>query len=339
MAVIPWIAFIALVLVMLALDLGVFNRTPHRVSIRESLIWTGVWIATAMLFNVFVYYAYDHHWFGIGERVGIDLGGRAAAVQFFTGYVIEKSLSIDNIFVIALIFTYFRVPDEYQHRTLFWGIIGALVMRGAMIAAGAALIRNFTWTVYLFGGLLLYTAARMMVAHDQKVEPENSPLVKVAKRLYPLYAGFAGSKFFTRLPDGRRAMTTLFIVLLTIEGADVLFAVDSIPAIFAVTQDPFLVFTSNIFAILGLRSLYFTLAAAMHKFKYIQNSLAFMLAFIGVKMLLAHHYPIPAWVSLSVIGGILSVGVGASIWDNYRTATRVEGVVDEEEGEDTGWMI
>ena len=316
---VPWIAFVVLVLLMLAIDLGVFNRTPHAVTMRESLIWTGVWVMTALTFNGFLYFAYEHHWLGIGDTVGHDLGGRAASIQFFTGYIIEKSLSVDNIFVIALVFGYFAVPAEYQHRTLFWGIIGALIMRGAMIAAGAALIARFTWTAYLFGAILLYTAARMMVVDSEKVDPDRTLLVRLARRLYRVKDGFDGAKFLTRCSDGRRALTTLFIVLLAVEGADVLFAIDSIPAIFAVTQDPFIVFTSNIFAILGLRALYFTLSAAMHKFKYVQSSLAFLLAFIGVKMLISHHHPIPAWVSLVMILGILGVGVSASLWENLAS--------------------
>jgi tellurite resistance protein TerC len=321
MQLVPWVCFVALVLGMLALDLGVFNRTPHAVTMRESLAWTAVWIAVSMLFNVFLYFAYEHHWLGIGETVGHAMGGRSAAIEFFTGYVIEKTLSVDNIFVIALIFSHFRVPAEYQHRTLFWGIIGALMMRGIMIAAGATLIANFTWTVYLFGVLLLYTAVRMMRSDHEEVDPDRSLIVKTARKIYPVAKDFAGDRFFTRI-DGRRAMTPLFIALLTVEGADVLFAIDSIPAIFAVTSDPFVVFTSNIFAILGLRALYFTLAAAIHRFRYIQSSLVFLLAFIGVKMLLHHHFLIPAWVSLSVIGGILSVGVSASLWENWREAHR-----------------
>jgi tellurite resistance protein TerC len=289
---------------------------------RESVIWTGVWVAISLCFNVFVYFAYEHHWLGIGLHVGHDLGGREAAEQFFTGYLIEKSLSVDNIFVIALIFSYFKVPLKHQHRTLFWGIVGALVMRGAMIAAGAALIKSFSWITYVFGVLLLYTAARMMVGSHDKIDPDRSVLVRLARRVYRVSDRFDEGHFFTTLADGARAMTPLFVALLAVEGADVLFAVDSIPAIFAITEDPFLVFTSNICAILGLRSLYFALAAAMDKFRYIQASLVLLLAFIGVKMLIHKHFPIPTWVSLSVIGGILFVGVTASILANYNERRR-----------------
>jgi len=316
------LSFIGLVLVMLAVDLGVFNRKSHVVTMRESLAWTAVWVGVSLTFNELIYFAYENHWFGIGLHVGHNLGGRAAAEEFFAGYLIEKSLSVDNIFVIALIFTYFKVPPKYQHRTLFWGIVGALVMRGAMIAAGSALLRRFDWIIYVFGVLLLYTAARMMVGSHDNVDPDRSILVRIARRFYRVSDRFDEGRFFTTLADGTRAMTPLFVALLAVEGADVLFAVDSIPAIFAVTDDPFIVFTSNIFAILGLRSLYFALAAAIDKFRYIQHSLVLLLAFIGVKMLVHRQFPIPTWVSLSVIGGILFVGVMASILANLK-ANRV----------------
>jgi len=317
MAFVPWVCFIGLVLALLALDLGVLNRGSHVISARAALWWTAFWIGLSGLFAIFIYFAYENYWLGIGHTVGHDLGGQRAAFEYAAGYLVEKSLSLDNIFVIALIFTYFRVPREYQHRTLFWGIIGALVMRGAMIAAGSELINRFSWTNYLFGGLLIFTAVRMMVTEADKIDPEKSLLVRLARHIYRVSDRLDGKKFFTRI-HGKRAMTLLFVVLLAIEGADVLFAVDSIPAIFAITKDPFLVFTSNIFAILGLRSLFFALAAAMHKFRYIKQSLVFLLATIGVKMLLAHHFEIPTWVSLLVIVVILSVGVLASLWDNWR---------------------
>ncbi len=316
-AYLPWIIFVGFVMVMLAIDLGVFNRKVHVVSMRESLVWTCVWICVSMTFNVLIYYAYENHWLGIGIDVGHDVGGKEAATEFFTGYVIEKSLSVDNIFIIAIIFAHFKVPEKYQHRTLYWGILGALIMRGAMIGAGAALIERFAWIMYFFGAMLLYTAMRMMVTNHDEETHEEGPLVRLAKRLFRVHDEFEGQRFFTRI-DGKRAMTRLFLALLAVEGADVVFAVDSIPAIFAITTDPFLVFTSNIFAILGLRSLYFTLSAAMHRFRFIQPSLAFLLAFIGVKMLIVDYFHIPAWVSLTVIGGILGTGVGASVWDNYR---------------------
>jgi tellurite resistance protein TerC len=271
----------------------------------------------ALVFNAAVYYMYEHHWLGIGLEVGHELTGKQAALQFFTGYVIEKSLSLDNIFVIALIFAYFNVPAVYQHRVLFWGILGALIMRGLMIAAGAALIQRFDWIVYVFGAFLLATAVKMLIVRHENLAPDKNPAVRLARFFYPVSAHFERQRFFTRIGD-RRAITPLFLVLLVVESSDVLFAVDSIPAIFAITRDPFLVFTSNVFAILGLRSLYFALAGIMERFRYLRISLVFVLAFVGVKMLLAHHYPIPTWVSLSVICAILLIGIVASLIGSRR---------------------
>ncbi|MBN1347737.1 MAG: TerC/Alx family metal homeostasis membrane protein [Phycisphaerae bacterium] len=306
-----WAGFVALILLLLALDLCVVNRKAHVVRTSEALAWTAFWIALALIFNVGVYYLYKHQLFGIGREIGHELTGQQAALQFFTGYVIEKSLSLDNIFVIALILTYFRVPPIYQHRVLYWGVLGALVMRGVMIAAGAALVRRFDWIIYVFGGLLLLTAVKMLIARHDNLEPHRNPLVKLARRLFPITGDFEGPKFFTHI-NGRRAATPLFLVLLVVESSDVLFAIDSIPAIFAVTRDPFLVFTSNVFAILGLRSLYFALAGLMDRFRYLKMGLVFILAYVGVKMLLSHHHPIPTVVSLAVIAGILFVSILAS---------------------------
>ncbi len=324
-----WVGFIALVLVLLALDLGVLNRKPHAISALEALAWTALWVALALAFNVGVFYLYEHHLFGIGTAFGHALTGRQAALQFFTGYLIEKSLSLDNIFVIALIFSYFRVPPAYQHRVLFWGILGALVMRGAMIAGGTVLIHRFDWAVYVFGGLLLITAVKMMVARHDNLEPENNPLVKLARRFFPVTQGYQEVRFFTRV-DGRRAVTPLFLVLLVVESSDVLFAIDSIPAIFAVTRDPFIVFTSNVFAILGLRSLYFALAAMLHRFRYLKMGLVFILAYVGVKMLLSHHHPIPTPISLAVIAGILFVTIVASIWGAARDTASLQSPIPAE---------
>jgi tellurite resistance protein TerC len=239
------------------------------------------------------------------------MDGRTAALQFLTGYLLEQSLSLDNVFVIALIFAYFRIPLAYQHRVLFWGILGALVMRGVMIALGAALIARFDWVVYVFGGILILTAARMLISGDEEPEPEKNWLIRLARRIYPVTPELHGERFFVDVA-GRRAATPLFLVLLMVESSDVLFAVDSIPAIFAVTQDPFLVFTSNVFAILGLRNLYFAIAPLLGKFRYLKTALVFILAFVGVKMLLSHTMPIPTLWSLSMIIGILAVGVLAS---------------------------
>jgi tellurite resistance protein TerC len=314
---------------MLALDLGVFHRKTHTVTISEAAVWTTVWVILSLLFNAGVYWLYEHHFLGIGQAIGHELSGGQAALEFFTGYVIEKSLSLDNIFVIALIFAYFRVPAAFQHRVLFWGILGAMALRGVMIAAGTVLIHRFAWVTYVFGALLIVTAIKLLVVRHDNLEPDRNPLVRLARRIYPVSAELDGQKFFTRVA-GQRAITPLLLVLLVVESTDLLFAVDSIPAIFAVTQDPFIVFTSNVFAILGLRSLYFVLAGVMDKFRYLKTSLVFLLAFVGVKMLLANHYPIPTLMSLGIISGILSVGVLASILAGHRdSAALVSPLADE----------
>ena len=314
-----WTGFLILIFVLLALDLGVFNRKAHAIGAREALLWTAFWITLSLVFNAALYYMYLHQWAGLGTMPGHTQTPQQAALQYFTGYLIEKSLSLDNIFVIALIFNYFHVPLQYQHRTLFWGILGALILRGAMIAAGAAMIHRFTWTIYLFGGLLLFTAFKMLVSKHDDVEPDKNPLVRLARRFYPVTPDFQGQRFFSRM-NGRRAITPLFLVLLVVESSDVMFAVDSIPAIFAVTSDPFLVFTSNVFAILGLRSLYFALAAIMDTFHYLKTSLVVLLAFIGVKMLLSHAFPIPTPLSLGIIVLILGTGIAASVIRARRLA-------------------
>ncbi len=306
-----WAGFILVILALLALDLGVFHRRVHAIGMGEALAWSAFWIILALVFNVAVFFIYEHNWMGVGHTGVADLDGWTAALQFFTGFVVEKSLSLDNIFVIALIFTYFQIPLAYQHRVLFWGILGALVLRGIMIAAGAALMQRFDWMAYVFGVALLLTAVRMLVARHDNLEPEKSPVVRLARRLYPVTQDLHGARFLITL-DGRRTMTPLFLVLILVEATDVLFAIDSIPAIFAITTDPFLVFTSNVFAILGMRSLYFALAPLMDRFRFLKTSLVFLLAFIGVKMMLSHHWPIPTPISLSVIFGILGVGVVAS---------------------------
>ena len=310
-----WIGFIALVCLMLALDLGVFNKNDHEIGTREALRWTGVWVTVSLLFNVFVYFAYEHHWLGIGHVNGWPQSdGWDAALNFFTGYLVEKSLSLDNIFVMALIFKSFAIPRLLQHRVLFWGILGALVMRGVMIGAGAALVMRFSWVMYIFGAFLVYTALKMHFAgdeHEEAIDPDKHRLVVLARKLFPVSPGLDGHKFFTRI-DGRLAITPLLLVLLIIESTDLLFAVDSIPAIFAITTDPFLVFTSNILAILGLRSLYFALAAMMAQFRHLKTSIIFVLGFVGVKMLVVDFLHVPSWLSLLIILSALAVGVLAS---------------------------
>ena len=298
-----WVGFNLFVLAMLAVDLGIFHRHAHAVSLREAGIWSTVWIALALLFNLGV-------WKFLGPQPG---------VEFLTGYLIEKSLSIDNIFVIALLFAYFKVPDQYQHRVLFWGILGALVMRAGFILAGAALLERFHWIIYLFGAFLVLTGIKMALAPEQGLEPEKNPVLRLVRRLMPVTADFRGPSFFVR-EGGRRAATPLFLVLVMVEFTDLVFAVDSIPAIFAVTRDPFLVYTSNVFAILGLRSLYFLLAGVMHKFEYLKLGLAAILVFVGAKMALVDWVKIPAGVSLGVIAAILGVAVAASLVAARRRA-------------------
>ncbi len=314
-----WLGFLAFIAFLLAIDLGVIHRKPQVISTTSALAWSGVWICISLAFNVFVYYGYERHWLELGLTVGHELTGQQAAVQFLTGYVIEKTLSLDNIFIIALLFSYFQVPSQYQHRVLFWGILGAIVFRGVMILAGALLIARFEWIVYVFGVLLLVTAAKMLVARHDNLSVDRNPFVRLAKRWFPMTESYEGDRFLVRR-SGRLLMTPLCLVVIAVESSDVLFAVDSIPAIFAVTRDPFIVFTSNILAILGLRSLFFALAGAMRKFRYLKMSLVFILAFVGVKMLLVHVHPIPTIVSLAIIGGLLLVGILASCMPNEDSA-------------------
>ncbi len=298
-----WVGFNVFILAMLALDLGVFHRKTHVVSLKESLTWTGVWVVLALLFNAGVWH----------------YAGSQKALEFLTGYVIEKSLSVDNVFVFALLFSYFAVPPLYQHKVLFWGILGALIMRAIMIALGAALITKFAWIIYVFGGFLILTGIKMIVKRDEEIHPERNPVVRWFKKLMPVTPEYRGDKFFVR-ENGIRMATPLFVVLLLVEFTDLIFAVDSIPAIFAVTKDPFIVYTSNVFAILGLRSLYFALAGVMDKFHYLKIGLGVVLAFVGVKMILAHTaWKIDTLVSLGVIVLILTTSVVWSLLKPKKT--------------------
>jgi tellurite resistance protein TerC len=313
-----WLCFFVIYIGVLALDLVVLHREARVMHVRQALGWTVVWIAVALSFTGLVYGVYEHQWFG-WHAVGEDVpDGAEAAIQYVTGYLLEWSLSVDNIFVIAIIFTFMKIPAQFQYRVLFWGIVGAIVLRGAMIAAGAALIHAFDWTFYLFGAILLYSAARMLRSEEEQFDPSKSVLVRLARRVYPVTDKLDGERFFTHV-DGARAATPLFVTLLLVDFADVVFAVDSIPAIFAVTQEPFIVFTSNAFAILGLRSLYFAIAGLMMMFKYIKFSLIFILGFVGVKMILHHHLEIPHAISLGVIVGFLAIGILASLYSTRRT--------------------
>jgi len=312
-----WIGFNVFVLAMLALDLGVFHRKAHAVSGREALIWSAVWISLSLVFNAVIYFFWDR------MMPESSYTNSEAALAFFTGYLIEKSLSVDNIFVFILIFSFFAVPAAYQHRVLFWGILGALVMRGALIAIGAALLKEFHWVIYIFGAFLIFTGIRMATHKDEELHPERNPIVKFFRKFMPVTETFEKDHFFVRRA-GKLMATPLFLILLIVESTDLVFAVDSIPAIFAVTQDPFIVYTSNVFAILGLRALYFLLANVMDKFEYLKLGLSAVLTFIGVKMVIVDFYPIPVGASLAVVAGILTISILASLWKSRKSAEKLD---------------
>lgn len=291
-----WAGFLLFVLLMLALDLGVFHRKSHEVKIREALAWSAVWISLALIFNVGVYF----------------LMGKEKAIEFLTGYVIEKSLSVDNLFVFIMVFSYFNVDTKYQHKVLFWGILGALVMRAIFIFAGVALIQQFHWIIYVFGAFLIFTGIKMLVQKDEKIEPEKNPLVRLFKRFFPVTDTTHGDRFFVKI-NAKTVATPLFIVLLIIEFTDLIFAVDSIPAILAISTDTFIIFTSNVFAILGLRALYFALAGIAKLFYYLKYGLSAILVFVGVKMVITGFFKIPVMYSLLVIVLILILSILASV--------------------------
>jgi tellurite resistance protein TerC len=350
--IVPWLIFIGFVLVMLALDLGVFHRESHIVGFKESLAWSALWITLGLSFSALVYQAYDHHWWGLGMSPdavdGMINNGKLAATKYLTGYVVEKSLSVDNIFVIAMIFGSLAVPLRYQHRVLFWGILGALLLRGLMIGIGSALVTHFHWLLYVFGGFLILTAIKMLLIKEKEEHPENNPLVRWIRKFFPVTRDYHGQHFLVKAgteaaleasepgvpirhdpvvesaPTGKWLITPLAIALILVEVTDLIFAVDSIPAIFAITADPFLVFTSNVFAILGLRSLYFALAGLIDKFHYLKPALAMVLMLVGVKMLAAKW--LKAWLGdsfnftvLGVILMILAAGVVASLVFKKKT--------------------
>jgi tellurite resistance protein TerC len=357
-----WTLFIGFVLALLALDLGVFHRKAHVVTVREALGWSAVWVTLGLSFSVFIYFAYENQWFGLGVTpdaveksaewpAGRPNDGRSAVVKYLTGYVVEESLSVDNIFVMAVLFGYFAVPAIYQHRVLFWGILGAQVMRGAMIFLGTTLIARFHWILYLFGAFLIVTAIKMLLTKDGETHPEKNRVLGLIRKFFPITHRYHGQHFAVRagspwslqaavpgsdpIPDpavdvarkGQWMLTPLGVTLIMIETTDLVFAVDSIPAIFAITADPFLVFTSNVFAILGLRSMYFALAGAMNTLRYLKVALAVVLGVVGVKMLtaswlkgiLGEHFNI---YLLAAVLGILATGVVASLVANKRDATR-----------------
>ncbi len=296
MSFLLWAGFIAFVLFMLALDLLVFHRQAHEIKLKEALTWSVVWIGLALTFNVGIYL----------------FQGRQPALEFLTGYLLEKSLSVDNIFVFLLIFSYFKIPHKYQHEVLFWGILGALIMRAAFIAGGISLINHFHWVIYIFGAFLIFTGIKMAAEKDKEIHPEKSPVLYFFGKIMPVDKNYVGEKFFIR-EGGKWLATRLFVVLLIVETSDILFAVDSIPAILAITRKPFIVYTSNVFAILGLRALYFAVAGVMEIFHYLHYGLSVILVFVGVKMLLADIYKIPIGISLGVIAFILLVSILASM--------------------------
>jgi tellurite resistance protein TerC len=292
-----WAGFHLFIFIMLALDLGVFNKRAHKIAVREALLWSTIWILLALIFNAFVY----------AEM------GRTKALEFLTGYVIEYSLSVDNIFVFILIFSFFAIKPHYQHKILFWGILGALVMRGLFIFAGVTLINRFDWLIIIFGGFLVVTGIRMLIQKETAVDPEKNRLVRFFRKIFPVSDTLHGDRLFVR-QDRKLYATPLFLVLIVIESSDLIFAVDSIPAVLAVSHDTFIVYTSNIFAILGLRSLYFAISGIMSIFRYLKIGLAFVLTFVGTKMLVSYfHLEIPIFISLAIIVGILLISILASL--------------------------
>jgi tellurite resistance protein TerC len=302
-----WLSFTVFIIAMLALDLGVLHRKPHEVSVKEALGWSLVWIALALVFAGGLY----------------ALAGRTYALQFVTGYLIEKALSVDNIFVFLVVFSFFKVPSTLQHRVLFWGIFGALIMRAVFIIAGAALIERFEWIMYIFGALLVFTGFKMLTAGNEEVHPNELVAYRLFRRLVPSTDSYRDGRFFVR-ENGRILATPLAAVLVVVESTDLMFAVDSIPAIFAVTRDPFLVYTSNVFAILGLRAMFFLLAGIIDKFAYLKTGLAIVLSYVGVKMLIIEYFHVPPGVSLGVVAGILGIAIAWSLIAPPRKAATVE---------------
>jgi len=311
---IVWILFLTAVLIFLALDLGVFNKDPHVISTKEASKWTAIWVSMSLAFSGVIYWLYNTSYIANPDQ----LKPTTAVIKYITGYLIELSLSIDNIFVIAIIFSSFKIAQKYQHRVLFWGIIGAIVFRGLMIFFGVMLINKFTWTTYLFGAFLIFTALKMLFTKEEDdFQPKNSFIYKALGKIMPITSQTEGERFFIKL-DGKTFATPLFVALVVIEVMDVLFAVDSVPAILAITSDPFLVFSSNIFAILGLRSMYFFLANMLEKFSCLEYSLIAILSFVGFKMLLHNYVEIPEWASLGFIAASLITGVLVSLRQDSR---------------------
>lgn len=299
-----WIAFILFILVALTLDLGVFNRNPHEIKTKEAAWWTAVWVSCATIFSVIIYFAFRNEW--VSNPTGLTPSN--AVIKYITGYLIELSLSVDNIFVIALIFSSFAIPKKYQHEVLFYGVLGAIIFRAIMIMFGVGLINRFEWIIYVFGAFLIITAIKMLLSNNKEKDPRDSKLYKWLNKVYPVTHEINSDKFFVKI-DGVRYMTPLFVALIIVELSDIIFAVDSIPAILSITSDPFIVFSSNILAVMGLRSMFFLIVSMLDKFRYINYSLVVILAYVGVKMLISKHIDIPEWLSLSVIATSLGVGM------------------------------
>lgn len=311
MTILIWISFLTLMVVLIAIDLGLIQRHTETMTFKAAMHRSAVWFVLALCFNVYIYFLYNNNWLGWGVSSILDLNGKEAATLFLTGYLIELSLSVDNVFVFAIIFEYTRIPLKHQHRILFWGVLGAIVMRGLMIGVGVILINRFSWMTYVFGGILIISAARMLALRSESSVGDIGPIGLIEKFL-PVTSKFHGNHFFIR--QGARLLATpLFVTLVLVEWTDLVFALDSIPAIFAVTTDPFLIFTSNVYAILGLRNLYFLVAGLMDQFRYLKTTLVFILLFVGIKMMLHHHVEIPNLLSLAVIVGSLAVGILASV--------------------------
>lgn len=314
-----WIGFLAFIAILLALDLGVFNKSVHQPSTKEALIWTGVWTSLSFIFAVGLYFIYKNP----AWTPNPSYSGSEALIKYITGYLVEWSLSLDNIFVILIILQYFKIPPAYHHRVLFWGILGAVFFRGLFIAAGSFLVQQFSWINYLFGAIILFSAYKLLFGKDEAEKLEHNTTVRMLKKYFPITRSLYGQKFFIRR-RGIMAITPLFVALMVIESTDIMFAFDSIPAIFAITDDPFIVFTSNLFAILGLRSLYFVLSSIIDKFKYLKISLVVILIYIGLKLIGGHHVEIPEWFSLTFIVLILGGGVFYSMFkvENEKRKTK-----------------
>jgi tellurite resistance protein TerC len=314
-----WILFLVIVVILLGIDLSILNKSKDSTpTVKAAIRQTSIWISLGILFSGVIYGVYEYDFLGHG----LNMSGKDASLQYLTGYLIEQALSVDNLFVIALILTYFKVPPQYQHKILFWGIVGVLVTRGLMIGVGYALIQAFSWINYFFGAILIWSAYKMATTDEnEEVDYDKNWLTRIIKQFVPVTKSFGNGHFFTKI-NGKTAATTLFVALLVVESTDILFAFDSVPAVFSVTKDPFLVFSSNIFAILGLRSLYFVLAASMDKFQYLETALVAILGFIGLKMILEEWVHIPVAVSLLVVATMLSAGILVSVYANKKAAKK-----------------